>query len=368
MIYDITHVTEFDYEERVSVSHHVARLTPRRSGRQTPLAHTWTFDPAPAVLREHQDVFGNPVAFFAMQGPHRRLSVTSRAAVDVAAPPPLPARSPAWETVRDGVDALPIEVFDFVVDSPLVAAGPAYAAYAAASFPPGRAIVDGLVDLTHRLHEDLEFAPGATTIATPIAEVFRQRSGVCQDFAHLQIACLRSLGLPARYVSGYLETSPPPDEPRLVGVDASHAWIALYVPERRLDRRRPDQRSRPRRPPRDAGVGPRLRRRQPDPRRHPRRRGTADARGRGHRPPRLAVALRWERRSVAAPQPACGRRRAPSAANSRPHAEGLPAAVPADRRQSSNGPRLRRRQPDPRRHSRRWRTADARGRGHRPPR
>ena len=139
MIYDITHVTEFDYEERVSVSHHVARLTPRRSGRQTPLAHAWTFDPAPAVLREHQDVFGNPVAFFAMQGPHRRLSVTSRAAVEVATPPPLPARSPAWETVRDGVDALPIEVFDFVVDSPLVAAGPAYAAYAAASFPPGRA-------------------------------------------------------------------------------------------------------------------------------------------------------------------------------------------------------------------------------------
>ena len=244
------------------------------------------------MLREHQDFFGNPVAFFAMQGPHRRLSVTSRAAVDVAAPPPLPARSPAWETVRDGVDALPIEVFDFVVDSPLVAAGPAYAAYAAASFPPGRAIVDGLVDLTHRLHEDLEFAPGATTIATPVAEVFRQRSGVCQDFAHLQIACLRSLGLPARYVSGYLETSPPPDEPRLVGVDASHAWVALYVPEHRLDRRRPDQRSRARRPPRDAGMGPRLRRRQPDPRRHPRRRRTAHARGRGHRPPRLAIALR----------------------------------------------------------------------------
>jgi transglutaminase-like putative cysteine protease len=111
-----------------------------------------------------------------------------------------------------------------------VAAAPAYAAYAAASFPPGRPIVDGLLDLTHRLHEDLAFAPGATTIATPIAEVFRQRRGVCQDFAHLQIACLRSLGLPARYVSGYLETSPPDDEARLVGADASHAWLALYVP------------------------------------------------------------------------------------------------------------------------------------------
>ena len=230
MIYDITHVTEIDYEERVSVSHHLARLQPRRSTRQVPLAHTWAFDPAPAVLREHDDGYGNPVAFFAMQGPHRRLSVTSRAAVDVAGPPPLPATSPAWESVRDGVDALPIDVFDFVVDSPLVAAAPAYAAYAAASFPPGCGVVDGLVDLTRRLHRDLAFAPGATTVATPVADVFRQRRGVCQDFAHLQIACLRSLGLPARYVSGYLETSPPPDEPRLVGVDASHAWVSLHVP------------------------------------------------------------------------------------------------------------------------------------------
>jgi transglutaminase-like putative cysteine protease len=182
------------------------------------------------VLREHEDIYGNPVAFFAVEGPHRRLSVTSRAAVEVAAPPPLPARSPAWETVRDGIDALPIEVFDFVVDSPLAAADPAYASYAAGSFPAGRGLVEGLVDLTHRLHRDLEFAPGETTVATPIADVFRERRGVCQDFAHLQIACLRSLGLPARYVSGYLETSPPADEPRLVGVDASHAWIAVYVP------------------------------------------------------------------------------------------------------------------------------------------
>jgi transglutaminase-like putative cysteine protease len=230
MIYDITHVTEVDYEQKVSVSHHVARLTPRPTDRQRPIEQAWRFAPAPAVLREHQDIFGNTVAFFAMEGPHRRLTVTSRAAVEVAAPPPLPAHSPAWETVRDGVGTLPIDVFDFVVDSPLIAAGPAYAAYAAESFPAGRAIVEGLADLTHRLHRDLAFAPGATTVATSVEDVFEERRGVCQDFAHLQIACLRSLGLPARYVSGYLETSPPADEPRLVGADASHAWIALYVP------------------------------------------------------------------------------------------------------------------------------------------
>src|SRR5215207_9116338 len=231
MIYDITHVTEFDYESRVSVSHHVARLTPRRTDRQQPIEHAWRFDPPPAVLREHEDAFGNPVAFFAMEVPHRRLRVTARAVVDVTAPPALPAHSPAWENVRDDVGALPIEVFDFVVDSPLVAAGADYAAYAVESFPAGCPIGDGLADLTRRLHRDLTFAPGATTVATPVADVFAERRGVCQDFAHLQIACLRSLGLPARYVSGYLETSPPPDEPRLVGADASHAWIALYVPD-----------------------------------------------------------------------------------------------------------------------------------------
>lgn len=230
MIYDVTHRTAFEYEERVSVSHHVARLAPRATGRQRPIVHTWDVDPTPAVRREHSDHFGNRVAFFAIQGPHRHLTVTSRAAVEIAAAPPLPVDAPAWEQVRDAADALPVDVLDFTVDSPLIAARPAYADYAGASFTPGRPIVEALVDLTARLHADLTFQPGATTIATPVDDVFRLRRGVCQDFAHLQIACLRALGLPARYVSGYLETSPPPDEPRLVGADASHAWVALYVP------------------------------------------------------------------------------------------------------------------------------------------
>jgi transglutaminase-like putative cysteine protease len=230
VIYDVRHVTAFDYEERVSISHHVARLAPRPTDRQTPIAHTWAVDPAPAVRREHRDHFGNLVAFFALQGPHLRLTVTSQAVVDVTPAVPLPAGSPAWEQVRDAADSLPIDVLDFVADSPLIVSRPAFAAYAAASFTPGRAIVDALVELTGRLHADLAFQPGATTIATPVDDVFRARRGVCQDFAHLQIACLRALGLPARYVSGYLETSPPAGEPRLVGADASHAWISLYVP------------------------------------------------------------------------------------------------------------------------------------------
>jgi transglutaminase-like putative cysteine protease len=230
MIYDVTHVTVFDYDERVSVSHHIARMTPRTSARQTLVDHAWAFDPEPAVRREHHDVFDNPVTFFAVQGPHERLTVTARAVVELAASPPRPPASPPWERVRDGLSDAPVEVLDFVYDSPLVTAAPAYAAYAARSFPPGRPIVDGVVDLTSRLHHDFRFEAGVTTVATPVADVFRHRAGVCQDFAHVQLACLRSLGLAARYVSGYLETSPPPDEPRLVGADASHAWVAVYVP------------------------------------------------------------------------------------------------------------------------------------------
>jgi len=230
MIYDVTHVTAFDYDDEVSVSHHVARMTPHTSARQTLVHHAWTCEPAAAIRREHRDVYDNVVAFFAVQQPHDRLTVTSRAVVELAAAPPLPVESPPWERVRDGLEAGPVEVLDFVYDSPLVAAAPAYAAYAAASFPTGRPIADGVADLTRRLHRDFRFESGVTTVATPVADVFRHRAGVCQDFAHVQIACLRSLGLAARYVSGYLETSPPPDEPKLVGADASHAWVSVFVP------------------------------------------------------------------------------------------------------------------------------------------
>jgi transglutaminase-like putative cysteine protease len=230
MIYDVTHLTEFAYDERVSVSHHVARMTPRTTARQTRLSSGWTFEPAPAVLREHTDVFGNTVAFFAMQGPHRQLRVEARAVVELAAAAPLPGASPAWEAVRDAA-ATDVDLVDFAVDSPLAGAGASSADNAApASYPAGRPLAEGVAALSRRLHRDLRFRPGTTTVATPVAEVFRQRAGVCQDFAHLEIACLRSLGLPARYVSGYLETSPPPGEARLVGADASHAWLAVFVP------------------------------------------------------------------------------------------------------------------------------------------
>jgi transglutaminase-like putative cysteine protease len=228
--YEITHVTVYDYEDSVSVSHHVARLAPRAGDRQRIIAHDWDIDPRPAVMSDHVDYFGNTVTFFAVQGPHSRLTVTSRGRVEVADAAAVPPSSPPWESARDLRAPELAGAFEFALDSPLVAAHRRYAAYAQPSFPADRPLLDAVADLTARINRDLRFEPGATSIATPLEQVFTSRRGVCQDFAHLQIACLRSLGLAARYVSGYLETAPPPDHPRLVGADASHAWVSVYVP------------------------------------------------------------------------------------------------------------------------------------------
>jgi len=144
----------------------------------------------------------------------------------------LPAETPAWESVRELSRGRQIgqalDASEFIFDSPLIQAADDFAAYAAPSFPKGRPILDAVLNLTARIHHDFKFDPKATTLATPLAEVFKNRRGVCQDFAQLEIACLRSLGLPARYVSGYLETVPPPGKARLIGADASHAWISFH--------------------------------------------------------------------------------------------------------------------------------------------
>jgi transglutaminase-like putative cysteine protease len=141
-----------------------------------------------------------------------------------------PSETSPWEAVADRT-TLPLDVLEFVFYSAAIPASADLEAYAGASFPPGRPLLDAVLDLTRRIHEEFTFDPKATTVATPLAEVFSSRRGVCQDFARLEIACLRSLGLPARYVSGYLETVPPPGRSRLLGADASHAWVAVYCPE-----------------------------------------------------------------------------------------------------------------------------------------
>ena len=234
-LYDLTHTTTYDYLSPVTVSHHLLRVSPRRLARQFRLEHSVQTDPVAATTSQRTDYFGNDVTFATIEGAHRRLRITSRSRVAVGpAFIPDPTETPHWESVRglcrsDRSSAV-LEAIEFTFPSPVVPLEPAFAEYALASFTPRRSILEAALELTSRIHADFKFDPTATTVSTPLLEVLEKRRGVCQDFAHFEIACLRSLGLPARYVSGYLETIPPPGKPRLVGADASHAWVSLFCP------------------------------------------------------------------------------------------------------------------------------------------
>lgn len=235
MHYTITHRTTYRYRFAVSVSHHLLHLQPRPTPRQKPLECTLAITPAPASAHSRTDYHGNTATFIEVESSHRELSVIARSRVEVAALElPDAAETPAWENVRDvcARDVLTpdSEAGEFLFDSTHVAREAALADYARPCFPAGRPLLEGLVELTHRIFRDFKFDPRATNTATPVMEVFHKRRGVCQDFAHLGITCLRSLGLPARYVSGYLETLPPPGRPRLIGADVSHAWISIWCP------------------------------------------------------------------------------------------------------------------------------------------
>ncbi len=227
MNYKITHQTEYTYDASVSSSYSEAHLVPRRLPYQVCLSSELVVSPPPLDYREHYDFFDNRTSFFSIHEPHTVLSVTATSVVEVVdhgGQLPL-AR------LRGENDPEVITSRQYLLDSPLVAASPALAAYAAPSFGPGRPILDSVVELTSRIHTDFDYRPGSTTIATSVGEVLQRRHGVCQDFAHLAIGCLRSLGLPARYISGYLETDPPPGRAKLVGADASHAWLAVFLPD-----------------------------------------------------------------------------------------------------------------------------------------
>jgi transglutaminase-like putative cysteine protease len=236
MRYQVRHLTEYSYGDPVSLSHHLVHLSPRADNGQVASRRELNITPSPAIRRERIDAFGNRVTYFSIEEPHRRLTVEALCEVTVppAARPPLlfPA---TWESVRDRLAlarrADSVEAFSYTFDSPHARAGKALGAYAAPSFPAGRPFLDAVMDLTRRIHAEFTYDPRATTVATPLSQVLEARRGVCQDFAHLQIACLRSLGLPCRYVSGYLLTRPPPGRPRLVGADASHAWISVHLPD-----------------------------------------------------------------------------------------------------------------------------------------
>jgi transglutaminase-like putative cysteine protease len=235
LLYEITHTTTYDYLGDVSVSQHLLRLTPRHYVKQSCLTHDLAITPEPGTLSVHRDYFGNPTHFIGIETAHQQLVITSRSRVAVSpAFIPEPLETPAWEIVRarcrDDHSGQTLEAHEFTYASLLVPFAEQFADYAKVSFTPGRAILDAVTDLTRRIQQDFTFDPTATTVSTPLSEVFEKFRGVCQDFAHFQIACLRSHGLPARYVSGYLETDPPPGQPKLRGVDASHAWASFFCP------------------------------------------------------------------------------------------------------------------------------------------
>ncbi len=235
MKYRVDHTTTYVYSTPVALSHNQVHLVPRNHERQECRISRQHIHPTPSVVRSGQDYFGNNTGFFVIEHPHRELTVISQSVVEVTRPSwPQASDTPAWESVRDALqhpaDEATLDARLYVFESPLVKISREVSEYAAPSFSPGRPILEAVAELTTRIFREFKYDPTATAISTPTLEVLRLRRGVCQDFAHLQITCLRSLGLAARYVSGYLVTDPPMGQPKMIGADASHAWLAIWSP------------------------------------------------------------------------------------------------------------------------------------------
>lgn len=233
MVYRISHRTLYKYVAPVSVGNHVACLKPRSYPHNKLVQNTLRIHPQPLTLTERVDYFGNSLWFFTVQEPHQELVVESESEVlrtsstTLEGPASLPweesTASVAREQTPEGLEA-----YQYQFESPRVRIHREFAAYALQSFTPGRPLLAAALELTSRIHSDFRYDSKATSVRTTAEEVFKRRVGVCQDFAHVQIACLRSIHLAARYVSGYLRTFPPPGKARLIGADASHAWASVY--------------------------------------------------------------------------------------------------------------------------------------------
>ncbi len=236
MQYLLTHRTSYSYASSVDSAHHIAHLRARPFPGQKVTAIDVTTSPDAALAVQHLDHFGNHIDIYRIAVTHTRFDIEVRATVDVRFPdPPRAASTPPWEELRaelsGGGFPVAVQASEFVHDSPLVPTVEALRAYGAVSFTPGRPILEAARELTTRIKTDFEYRPGATDISTPLAEVFDGKSGVCQDFAHVQIAALRAHGLAAGYVSGYIRTVHSKDEIALRGADASHAWVAVWCGE-----------------------------------------------------------------------------------------------------------------------------------------
>jgi transglutaminase-like putative cysteine protease len=235
MTCNIVHRTVYGYGAPVTVSQHAARLEPRSLRNQFLEEYSLRIEPEPSVRKTRTDYFGNRICFFSIQEVHLRLEIVADCRVTVVpVTQPALSLSPRWEEVAeifsDPVSPEVVEPYEFMFDSPLLRASPALADYARQSFSAESPLLVSVLDFNRRVHRDFKYDKIATTVATPLEEVIKNRRGVCQDFAHFAIACLRSLGLAARYVSGYLRTQPPAGKPALVGAEASHAWFSVYCP------------------------------------------------------------------------------------------------------------------------------------------
>jgi transglutaminase-like putative cysteine protease len=233
MLLHVLHETAYDYAPSVRSAQHMAHLKPAHNARQQLLSHRLVIDPLPSQQMETVDVYGNTRAFFSLQVMHDNLRVQSESLVSTKAAA-TPETSLPWDEVRERMRYHRASRYDpaaeFGFASTYVPRDPLFTAYAQPSFETGRPLLEAAQDLMRRIHADFEFETDATDVNTPALEALELRKGVCQDLAHVMLGCLRSLGLPARYVSGYLLTEPPPGRPRLVGCDASHAWVSVYLP------------------------------------------------------------------------------------------------------------------------------------------
>jgi transglutaminase-like putative cysteine protease len=234
VIYSVVHNTTYEYADSAEACHNVVRLHPRTLLHQRCREMRLRIEPVPDKLHSYLDYFGNRVHSFAVYQPHAVLSITAESIVELAPREQELAPAPAWNDVADQLrtdrSEIVVAALDYVFASPYVAIGPRLRAFAQPHFAVGRSLCDAAYELTRAIHRDFKYDKKVTTVGTPVLEVLENRHGVCQDFAHLQIACLRSLGLAARYVSGYLRTDPQPGKPRLMGADASHAWVSVFCP------------------------------------------------------------------------------------------------------------------------------------------
>jgi transglutaminase-like putative cysteine protease len=235
MKYRVTHITKYDYQTPTALCHNIVVQTPARLPFQQVKSYKYNIFPEPNYLAVRKDFFDNEFIYFSVQKTHQKLLVESKSEVEINMPNWAevdPKQTQPWEEVVSWLqttDAMN-DIRQFYLESTYVSFIPGVREYALQSFTPGRPVMDAMLDLNRRINKDFKFTPGFTDISTPLEDVFKHKKGVCQDFAHFSLACVRSLGLAAKYVSGYIETIPPPGKPKLVGADASHAWNAIYIP------------------------------------------------------------------------------------------------------------------------------------------